>query len=78
MLVNKTLRRHLLQQRLRLFKIASVQAFREPPVNWSKRFARLLHLALVAPGSVWREMFLKAWPLAARAQRPIRCGASAG
>ena len=37
------------QQRLRLLQIARVEAFREPAVNWSKQFARLPHLALVAP-----------------------------
>ena len=42
-------RPQLLQQRLRLLQIARVEAFREPPVNRSKQFARLLHLALVAP-----------------------------
>ena len=43
------LRRQLLQQRLRLLQIARVEAFSEPPVNRSQQFARLLHLALVAP-----------------------------
>ena len=31
------------------FKIARVEAFRKPAVNRSEQFARLLHLALVAP-----------------------------
>ena len=44
-----TSRRQLLQQRLRLLQIARVEALREPPVNRSQQFARLLHLALVAP-----------------------------
>src|SRR6476619_2377622 len=43
------LSRQLLQQRLRLFQVARVEALREPPVNRSKQFARFLHLALVAP-----------------------------
>src|SRR5215813_7388118 len=41
--------RQLLQQRLRLLQIARVKTLREPPVNRSKQFARLLRLALVAP-----------------------------
>ena len=41
--------RQLVQQRLRLLQIARVEAFGEPPVNRSQQFARLLHLALVAP-----------------------------
>ena len=43
------LRCQLPQQHLRLLQIARVEPFREPPVNRSKQFARLLHLALVAP-----------------------------
>ena len=43
------LRRQLLQQRLRFLQIARVEALRKPPVNRSQQFARLLHLALVAP-----------------------------
>ena len=39
----------LLQQPLRVFQIARVEPLSEPPVNRSKEFARLLHLALVAP-----------------------------
>ena len=42
-------RRQLLQQRLRFLQIARVEPFSEPPVNGSQQFARLLHLALVAP-----------------------------
>src|SRR5262249_3825633 len=44
------LRSHLqlLQQRLRLLQITRVEAF-VPAVNRSERFARLLHLALIAP-----------------------------
>ena len=45
----RTLHRQLLQQRLRLFQVARVEALREPAVNRSQQFARLLHLALVAP-----------------------------
>jgi hypothetical protein len=41
--------RQLLQQRLRLLQVPRVEALREPPVNRSQQFARLLHLALVAP-----------------------------
>jgi hypothetical protein len=37
------------QQRLGLFQIARVEPFREPPVNRSQQFARVLHLALRAP-----------------------------
>jgi hypothetical protein len=48
-LVNRPLCRQLLQQRLRLLEIARVEPLREPGVNRSKQFARLLHLALVAP-----------------------------
>jgi hypothetical protein len=43
------LHRQLFQQRLRLFQIARIQPLGKPPVNWSQQFARLLHLALVAP-----------------------------
>ena len=41
--------RQLLQQRLRLLQIARVKPLSEPAVDRSKQFARLLHLALVAP-----------------------------
>ena len=41
--------RQLVEQRLRLLQIARVEAFREPAINRSQQFARLLHLALVAP-----------------------------
>jgi hypothetical protein len=44
-----TLRRQLLQQRLRFLQIARVVALREPPINRSKHLARLPHLALGAP-----------------------------
>ena len=44
-----TLRRQLLQQRLRLFQIARVEALREPAVHRSQQFVRSLRLALVAP-----------------------------
>ena len=37
------------QQRLSLLQVARIGAFGEPPVNGSEQFARLLHLALVAP-----------------------------
>src|SRR4029079_15017317 len=43
------LRRQLLQQGLRLLQIARIEPFREPPVNRSKQFVRLLPLTLVAP-----------------------------
>ena len=46
---NKPSRHQLLQQRLRFLQIARVEALRKPPVNRSQQFARLLHLALVAP-----------------------------
>src|SRR5262249_53283864 len=46
---NKPLRCQLLQQRLRLLQIARVKPLHKPPVNRSQQFARLLHLALVAP-----------------------------
>jgi hypothetical protein len=39
----------LIEQRLRFFQIERVEPFREPPVNRRHQFARLLHLALVAP-----------------------------
>ena len=41
--------RQFLQQRLRLLQIERVEAFREPAVDRSEQFARLLPLALVAP-----------------------------
>ena len=37
------------EQRLRLLQIARVEPFREPAVDRSKQFARLLRLTLVAP-----------------------------
>jgi hypothetical protein len=43
------LRAQLLQQRLRFLQIARLKPLREPPVNRSQQFTRLLHLALVAP-----------------------------
>jgi hypothetical protein len=39
----------LVTQGLRLFQIARIEPFSEPPVHWSQQFARLPHLALVAP-----------------------------
>ena len=39
----------LFQQCLRLLQIARVESLSEPAVDWSEQFARLLHLALVAP-----------------------------
>src|SRR5262245_35175875 len=39
----------LCQQRLRLLQIARVETLSEPPEHRSQQFARLLHLALVAP-----------------------------
>jgi hypothetical protein len=56
--------RQLLQQRLRLFQIARVEPFGEPPVNRSKQFARLRHLALVATIGVrgsWRRGVCRTW-----------------
>ena len=47
-LVNQSLRRQLLQQRLRLLQIKRVKALGEPAVDRTDEFARLLHLALVA------------------------------
>jgi hypothetical protein len=41
--------RQRLQQRLRLLQIARVEAFGEPAVDWSERFARLLRLPLIPP-----------------------------
>jgi hypothetical protein len=38
-----------LQQRLRIHQIARVEALRKPAIHRSQQFARLLHLALVAP-----------------------------
>ena len=46
---NRSLRRQLLQQRLRLLQITCIEPLRKPPVNRSQQFVRLLHLALVAP-----------------------------
>jgi hypothetical protein len=39
----------LIEQRLRLFQIARIEALRKPAVNRSKQFASLLRLALVTP-----------------------------
>src|SRR6516162_698650 len=39
----------LLQQHLCLLQVERVEPLRKPPVNRSKQFARLLHLALVTP-----------------------------
>jgi hypothetical protein len=36
-------------ERLRFLQIARVETLSEPPVNLSQQFARLLHLALLAP-----------------------------
>jgi hypothetical protein len=44
-----TLGSQLLHQRLRLFEVARVEPLGKPPVNRSQQFARLAHLALVAP-----------------------------
>jgi hypothetical protein len=41
--------RQLVEERLRLFQIARVKPLSEPPVDGSKQFAGLLHLALIAP-----------------------------
>jgi hypothetical protein len=46
---DKPSRRQLLQQRLRFLQITRVEPFREPPLNRTKQFARLLRLALVTP-----------------------------
>ena len=45
----------LLEQRLRVLQIARVKALGEPAVDRREQFARLLHLALVAPeaGEAW-------------------------
>ena len=39
----------LIQQHLGLLQIERIEAFGEPAVDWREQFARLLHLALVAP-----------------------------
>ena len=44
-------RGQLVQQRLCLLQIKRVEPLSEPPVNRSKQFRRLLHLALIAPES---------------------------
>jgi hypothetical protein len=62
--------RHLLQQRLRLLQIARVEALREPPVNRSKQFARLLHLAS------WSRQ-RRARLIAARSSQDFACCARA-
>ena len=41
--------RQLVEQSLGFLQIARVEPLSEPPVNRSQQFARLLHLALVAP-----------------------------
>ena len=55
---------NLLEERLRFLQIARVKPLSEPAVNRSQQFARLLHLALVAPetceahgsvGQIWRR-----------------------
>jgi hypothetical protein len=61
--------RQLLQQRLRLFKIARVEAFSEPAVSRSELFARLLRLTLVAPEA--REGVCR---VQLRAFSGLRCG----
>ena len=38
-----------IEQFLGFFQIARIETFSEPAVNRSEQFARLLHLALVAP-----------------------------
>jgi hypothetical protein len=55
--------RQLLQEHLRLLQITRVKPFRKPPVNRSQQFARLLHLALVAPEASRREVALASWPI---------------
>ena len=50
----------LIEQCLSLLQIANVEPFREPPINRSQQFARLLHLALVAPEA--RQAHLTASP----------------
>jgi hypothetical protein len=42
----------LVTQGLRLFQIARIEPFSEPPVHWSQQFARLPHLALVGARGV--------------------------
>jgi hypothetical protein len=48
-LVNRSLRPLLLQQRLRLLQIARAVALREPPVHRSQQVARLLRLKTSSP-----------------------------
>ena len=48
-------RGQLVQQHLRLLRVARVETLREPPVNRSEQFARLQHLALVTPEACERE-----------------------
>jgi hypothetical protein len=45
----RLLRRQPLQQRVGLLRTARVKPVRKAPVNRSQQFARLLHLATVAP-----------------------------
>ena len=45
----RVLRRQFLQQRLRVLQIERLEALRKPTINRSQQFARLPHLALVAP-----------------------------
>ena len=39
----------LLQQRLRVFQVERVEAFRKPAIDWSQQFAGLLQFPLIAP-----------------------------
>jgi hypothetical protein len=51
-------------QRLRFLQIARVEPLSEPPVNRSQQFARLAHLALVAPEACeasWRRGVPRIW-----------------
>jgi hypothetical protein len=41
--------RQLVEQSLGLFQIEPVEAFAEPVVDWSKKIASLIPLALIAP-----------------------------
>ena len=38
-----------IQQCLCFLQVARIEPFSEPVINWRQQFARLLHLALVAP-----------------------------
>ena len=52
------LRRKFCEQRFRLLQIERLKTFSEPTVNRSQQFARLLHLALVAPEACEAHSFV--------------------